>query len=70
MIKGNLHLTNCKASDANHAYYILLENGISVYYYNCKELPTDITKMDLDDFIEQYKGKEVFVEGGVVFEIF
>ena len=69
MIKGNLHLTDCRALDGKSAENILFNNGIRICYYNCKELPTEVTKMNWDDFIERYSGKEVFVEGAVVFEI-
>lgn len=68
MIKGNLHLTDCKALDAKHAENILLRNGISISYYNCKELPTENTYMKWDEFIKEYKNQQVQVEGQVWFD--
>lgn len=64
-IKGNLHLFGVKAySGLEFGRYLVSEHGISLSYLHCGEsVPDGVSIMEVDDFIENYKGRNVEVEG-------
>lgn len=67
-IKGNLHLFGVNSYSARAFGALLVEeHGISLSLYHCGDsIPDGVLSMQVDDFIAQYKGCKVEVEGDCV----
>lgn len=72
-IKGNLHLLGIEHGVHAHVQAAVRDclerNGIVLTAYCGRDIPEGSVRMGLADFIREYRGCRVNVEGEVVFEL-